>query len=158
MVREELYNKTVDILYQAYFKDELQRANCGACAVTNIIAGNLGIALKPREWQTLITIHDNYVPILYPAHRVDFVCSWFTSEFQGPHMPALERISGYNAGELMRIEEAFESAEIGRSDEEAMYNSLSAVISFLDQIHEVNTEVSQISKSRFSRHYETLTA
>src|SRR5258706_8814339 len=54
MKNELLYNKTINILKEAYFNNTLQHNNCYACAVGNIIAGNMGLKFYMGDRGTLI--------------------------------------------------------------------------------------------------------
>src|SRR5687768_1919011 len=53
MKNPELYNRTVDILVDAYFKDALVSDDCTACACGNIISANLNykrVSFQDRDY------------------------------------------------------------------------------------------------------------
>jgi hypothetical protein len=55
MNRPEVYHKSVQILYDAYFNDTLDvMVNCYACAVGNLIAGNLGMEIEKVYFRVLL--------------------------------------------------------------------------------------------------------
>lgn len=149
MIREKLYNKTVDILVQAYFNDTLKHNDCAMCAVGNIIAGN-GIRreldwtkynskeVNNRQWQ-FVFIGGKHYP----------------SEYKGNAKIAIDA-TGYTWQELSKIELAFERCEIGGSEENWMFNGLMSVIEVLDEIHQ-NTDdtITTQSKNKFNKQLNT---
>lgn len=160
MQKPELYKKTVDILFQAYFNDTLEHANCKACAVGNIVAANIGVRLShydsfgrvmPKEWKVgdprtdtgvwFDAIYDGRVERCLYSEEVDYQV----------------KATGYSAIELARIEYAFESAPTGKSDEDWMFNGLVAVLDVLKEIHMVSDEEASKSVQPFKSHFQTLT-
>lgn len=159
----ELYNRTIDIIYKAYFNDTLRHSNCYACAVGNIIAANKGYVFaidkasqsenrkffwegfKPYslEWDNRGNITD------YPA--------WFGFIINTPDdcniNVAIEQIeiTGYNISQLSEIECAFERAERGKCSEDYMFNGLVAVLEVLKQIHEIKDNTEQVERFRTHR-------
>jgi hypothetical protein len=133
MKRTDLYNKTVNILVEAYFNDTLKHGNPCACAVGNLIAANKGIK-----------IFENFMGEL----------EWFgVSPDWWFHKNRIQAEStGYLHAEVLLIEKTFESAPMGQTEDEWMFNGLMAVIEVLDEIHEnKDTEVTQKSKALFSK-------
>lgn len=135
MKNELLYNKTVNILVQAYFNDTLEHGYCTCCAVGNIVAANMGYCIsKDRQ---------SWIDILYPGwhgwgtvfitslgiQRID------VKSYNGEPKNQIDS-TGYTLFELAKIEKAFESAHKGTCDEDWMFNGLMAVIDVLDEIHE----------------------
>jgi len=161
MLKQDLYEKTVSILVDAYFNDTLEHGNCYACAVGNIIAANCGYSYEsdplPSEmrintgmgilyWDALIPITENLTrPIT--AKRV-------TEIIKKPQLSIRQEYqllkTGYSFNELCSIEKAFEDVvDIGSTDE-YMFNGLMAVIEALDIIHENTDEtVTYTAKKRF---------
>lgn len=128
MKREEIYHKSVNILVQAYFNDELVKGDCAKCAVGNLLKSDL--------WANVFATTGG---IQYYMSNVSYV----------PYILGLEtiRASDYSLEELMKIEYTFETSFIG---EDPMFNSLMAVIDVLDEIHEnKDEEVSQATKQKF---------
>lgn len=168
MNRPELYKKTVDILYKAYFDDTLERGNCYACAVGNIIAANLGREYEVgngRSRQRLFW--SGFLP--YASDWVERAAdtripNWFKliyHEDNYDHEQAMLEIksTGYSISEVRKIEQTFESAPTrweGYTVEEEMFNGLSAVLDALAQIHEVtDNDLITTNSKRFSDHYKT---
>lgn len=134
MKNKELYNKTVDILVQAYFNDTLRHGDCKACAVGNLIQANGGFNNFFTTWtEVFITV--------YGEQAVN------PTEYYGEAKREIDS-TGYAWPDLAKIEKAFESAN-GINDEK-MFNGLMAVIEVLDQIHEnTDQEVTKVSKQKF---------
>lgn len=159
MINETLYNKTVDILVQAYFNDTLMLQECTACAVGNIVAANNGYKIvkvgENMMWQ------DEGKDVFYPqwanvlaTPKYNFFQRFFVSNRQWFHLEkfcdsAKEEIlsSGYDLPEFARIENAFEKGAIGK---DKMFNGLMAVIDVLDEIHQnKDCNVTESTKSKF---------
>ncbi len=139
MINETLYNKTVGILVDAYFKDTLNYFDCSRCAVGNIVAGNLGI--KPthgitNKWASAVNIVTKELQI-YPSDD---------------GLKQIE-LTGYSWRQILDIEQAFNVGEsIGSSRDEKNFNGLMAVIEVLDQIHQnTDTAITEHSKKRFQK-------
>lgn len=158
MKNKELYDKTVNILVDAYFNDTLEHGNCKACAVGNIVAANVGVKLvrrgfflskvEPESWEhnkisntgicTQYAMASGKLNILPQNHETVFEIA-----------KQQEVATGYTFKELGLIEEAFERVG-GKSEDERMFNGLMAVIEVLDQIHENKDEqVTKSSKQKF---------
>jgi hypothetical protein len=146
MNRPELYKKTVDILYQAYFKDTLRHANCQACAVGNIICANLGALPNIKEPGSV-----NYKA----SDGIVYGIRWsnYGSHTRNPQLD-VTAVTGYSHKEIVKIELAFECVSHGKCAEDYMFNGLVAVLDVLKQIHEV-TDEDQINNDRFTEHYQT---
>jgi hypothetical protein len=143
MNNPELYKRTVDILFDAYFNDTLKHGDCTACAVGNIIAANMGYKNERQFY----------------GNRGDG--SWYFPVTQG-FSTMSERIkreinsTGYTISELSQIEKAFENAGWSPNEEEEMFNGLVAVLDVLEEIHGVEPSTATQSKERFATHYATL--
>jgi hypothetical protein len=144
MKKEELYNKTVDILVQAYLNDTLQHENCYACAVGNIIAANLNLNI----------IQDGDIKMWEGYGSAKKQVNWFNG-LRGYSYSSKEEFerevesTGYSVLELDRIERAFEGASCYG---DRMFNGLMAVIDVLDKIHEnQDTLVTAAQKERFKK-------
>ena len=129
MKNEKLYQKTVDILVQAYFNDTLEHTKCHACVVGNLCGGK-------SAWSEV------------------FMTAWgeqtlVKSRYVGEAKKQIDG-TGYSLKQLMKIEFAFETADEGDSQDEWMFNGLMAVIDVLDKIHENKNEQLTIqSKNKF---------
>ena len=137
MIKEQLYNKTVDILVQAYFNDTLIHGNCASCAVGNIVAHNMGYTYTSDKkfWECSI-------PNWYDVFRA-------YQKYEGKAKKQIDS-TGYTWQELAKVEKAFESAGKGNSGDDYMFNGLMAVIDVLDIIHENTDEKATTeTKKRF---------
>lgn len=162
MLKPELYKKTVDILYEAYFKDTLEHNNCCACAVGNMVAAGCGypkivaphssskrvwagIPYPAKEgWATVFMTESN---ILKPFQKIVSDNYWGLAKEQIDS-------TGYSLVELSSIEYAFEMADRGRNEEDYMFNGLVAVLEVLKEIHEVTDEDAEVNTTRFRAHYK----
>lgn len=171
MINEQLYNRTVGILEQAYLNNTLQHGICTACAVGNIIAGNMGIKVIYREPHVThslsgekFVMHRAYwvlpngeiVDSMGPRwwrHKSDIYGDanfFLTDEWREGYEQILA--TGYSMSEVFMIEAAFENADKGNSEEDWMFNGLMDVINILDQIHEnTDNEITVKSKGRFNK-------
>lgn len=150
MIREQLYKKTVDILFNAYFDDTLKHKYCNACAVGNLIRINMGL---PRNWWTVwedvfctVTTIDNT--------KEQRICP---NAYRGMAKDQIDS-TGYTWQELAKIEHAFEMAPYGTTEEDWMFNGLVAVLEVLKEIHQVTDEDAALSLQPFQQHYSTKTA
>jgi hypothetical protein len=168
MNRPDLYKKTVDILYQAYFNDTLQHGNCYACAVGNIVAANCGdsfkTSLNAMQFQNLYWSHEPE-SIYDCSIQADDQAMWYDAIGGGVvirssfNATAIKQIAatGYTPKELSKVEVAFERAARGNNNEEHMFNGLVAVLDQLSIIHEI-TDTDNINNDRFKEHYKTRVA
>jgi hypothetical protein len=160
MYKPELYHKTVNILYDAYFNDTLRHGNCNACAVGNLVAANLGIKYRPY-----IGIFGDLVSWNSARHIASSLIGWPTVFTRFPGATEQEKnpfayegqakiqidSTGYTWRQLAKIEYAFETAKKGRSDEDYMFNGLIAVLEVLKKIHKVEDD--EPVQKRFNDHY-----
>lgn len=152
MIGQELYNRTVQILVDAYFKDELIHGKCHACAVGNIINN-----YKPF---TKLEIHEvnghgsnragwSKVFCTYNAHSMSQSQIIRMSEYNGKAKKQIDS-TGYSVEELAKIEFWFETADKGETKEDYMFNGLMAVIDVLDEIHENKDTLATVrTKNKF---------
>lgn len=161
MKKPELYQKTVDILVDAYFNDTLQHGNQCGCAVGNIVAANCGINLCKKD--------DNIMPDYFTSSDdINIVKDltnnglWYDAIFGGSvftdglTLNILKQVesTGYTYLELAKIERAFEGSKQGNSDDEWMFNGLMSVIDVLDEIHENNdAAATDAAKKRFQKNF-----
>lgn len=170
----ELYNKTVDILFQAYFKGELEHGLCHACAVGNILkeaAAKVGVSNKRWAVKFITLLSEDYThgsrQLIAGKSELLFANMLFghyarTAENDNEveilnEANLLLENSPYPIEDLIKIEAAFEKGYCGqkRDDEEWMFNGLVAVLDVLKQIHEVEND--EPVKTKFKNHYQTLT-
>lgn len=159
MIKEELYHKTVGILYDAYFNDTLEHRNCYACAVGNLIAANNGYEFTTEHSGLRNFVWRGFAP--YGEEWIGRkVAHWYglVSPFRNctDKDVALKQIlsTGYSIDEIILIEQAFESGDFGESKDEEMFNGLVAVLEVLKEIHQVTDEdLLQANNKRFKDHY-----
>jgi len=149
MIKEQLYRKTCDILFDAYFNDTLEHGQCCACAVGNIVAANMGL--------TIIKDGDGmFIWENYECYNNGHFLGWFYPVREGtlPTNQQLAEINstGYEIYELNQIESAFERSGGYFTNDEKMFNGLCAVIEVLNKIHEVEEDTQTV---RFKNHYKS---
>lgn len=164
MIKEPLYKKTVDILFDAYFNNTLLHSDCAACAVGNMIAANLNYKLVYVEgepdtedegfiWECngkhIKTEWGDLFLTVEGVQIIDARC--FNLETKKQVLA-----TGYDWHDLAKIEYAFETAEAGESPEDYMFNGLVAVLEVLKKIHEINDNEPEVT--RFKNHYQSLLA
>lgn len=152
MNRPELYKKTTDILFAAYFNDTLENGICTACAVGNIIAANMGYSFSKKCWisnqqQLMITEWDTVFITLGGSQKIN------PTQYRDEAKKQIDS-TGYHWQELAKIEFAFETADKGNSDEDYMFNGLVAVLEVLKSIHQVEDITPDLT--RFRNHYSSL--
>lgn len=147
-----LYQRTTDILFQAYFNDTLKHNDCSKCPVALLILAGGGD--KFSYWW------DSY----YGPNGIEGLEEAWSSVFltRGPiqtiHPENYQGIAkqiidstGYTWQDLAKIEFAFESAPHGMNEDDHVYNGLVAVLEVLKEIHGIS-DTEQIE--RFERHYK----
>lgn len=159
MNRPKLYDKTVKVLYDAYFNDTLEHGDCAACVVGNICKEASLITGIPRRawWRLFVTTRSLGIPsqaialpgeILasngyMPARSVPALDTTYTDAQISSRIleEALRLVeaTGYTVSELAQIEYAFESAPGGDSDEDHMFNGLVNVLEVLNSIHQMSS-------------------
>jgi len=157
MKRPELYNKTVDILVEAYFNDTLVHGNQCGCAVGNMVAANMGVRLHKLKCGTIVpsywdddfvtdnfTIENNGLWYLKKSTDADDI------RFKQEDIDKQIFSTGYSWNEILAIERAFEYCQYTEDDDSYMLNGLMAVIDTLDIIHENTDTIStETTKNRF---------
>lgn len=143
MTNQEKFEDTISILVKAYQNNTLQRGNCHACAVGNLIASKCGLVYdENNHWE-------NNSPRWY----------WvFITTFKGQHKSpnnyegiSKEQIdsTGYTWKQLAKIEFAFESAPKGETKDESMFNGLMAVVDVLMKMHKIDKKKESNTKALF---------
>jgi len=132
MNKPELFQRTVEILTNALQEGKLERSNCRACAVGNLIAANMYDGN-----QELVTKGLNWSDVFFTAgnrQRVDFTA------YKGTAKQQIDS-TGYSLADCCTIEHAFEMAPREASSHKTdMLNGLHAVYNVLCDIHEVVVE------------------
>lgn len=157
MNRPEIYQKSMDVLVKAYIDGGLDRMDCAACAVGNLVAAGCGYTRSPKKHKFLDSegriVTSYWSVIINSADGLHFIPSDVYKQIT---------CTGYNRRELHKIEEAFmhppESGNFGycvQYDEQ--YHGLIAVLKVLDEIHEVKDDtIKASSKVRFDSVRETI--
>ena len=143
MKNKELFYHSVNILQKAYYDNTLRHGDCQACAVGNLVAGNLGVKYNAEGC------------IDWDEPRKSIVRAWFQAINHGfishnalfiPIVKESIESTKYSPEELMRIEMAFEYgykytedkgniyATIGEDNDG--YKGLCEVLDVLMEIHE----------------------
>lgn len=154
MIRPELYHKTVNILFDAYFNDTLEHGNYCGCAVGNIVAANMHKTFFKISYENEIGVdwvgeEDGGRHWFFSIKPEELLCD----EINQTKALAQIKSTGYSVEELIKIESAFESADYGVCRDERMFNGLVLVLNALKEIHEV-TDDHETNVSRFSNHYK----
>lgn len=158
MNRPELYKKTVDILYQAYFNDTLEHGCCSKCAVGNLC---LAAGAKPADG---CFIPEGSAACWKSAFHTDADTKNQELNLIAYHAnlrgcKTVIDATGYKLMELVAIEYAFESAPKGVCGEDYMFNGLVAVLEVLKKIHEITDDsLVEANQKRFADHHKKLTA
>jgi hypothetical protein len=158
------FNHTVNVLVQAYLKNELEHSKCSACAVGNIVAEAIGT--KPGRHPDVPRCFMN--SYFDDGRQTLWQAVFMTSDGKQSidldlyDFGAKDRIdaTGYSVIELASIEKAFELAprpEIASPkhspeytlNEEWMFNGLMAVVDVLAEIHGVDLTQKEQAKLLF---------
>lgn len=157
MKNEALFNKTVGILVKAYINETLLRADCAACAVGNIVAGNNGYDIK-------IIIGGNcfgdnsakWVGKKHPAENGwgNAACLFIVPEnYTGEAKRQIDS-TGYSIKQVRLIEDAFmypnRNVINAFTGKWSQYKGLMSVVDCLMQIHEATTEEATAAKELFT--------
>lgn len=156
MINETLYNRTVSILVDAYFKDKLRHGDCCACAVGNLIAANMNYSITPivdDEKERWLDENKNRMP--YPGEHGWGNVILNRQPIRNDLVKRQLHATEYSILQLILIEDAFEFRYIEYKDipkGDHMFNGLMAVIDVLDEIHENNnTELTATTKLKFQK-------
>lgn len=147
MKNKKLYNKTINILVNAYFNNTLEHGMCTMCAVGNLVAANMGYTFKNNTW-------NNGAGYTFPRWNnvhmyTDDEQKFDLSKYVDTAKKEIDS-TGYSPLETAAIELAFETANKGKSKDEYMFNGLMAVVNALDKIHEnIDVEITTTSKNKF---------
>lgn len=179
MNRPELYQRTVAILYTAYYNDTLSHGDCCACAVGNLVAANLGYSIFAKAHSNKFVWVDSTGQVMpYPANFFvkdsrkgipmgwgAFVCTTCHDDgkqdqyvnwevLQDPLVAKQVSSTGYSPKEVILIERAFESSSYDLSSEDRMFDGLCKVLDMLSEIHRVHEQETVDQKKNFSAHYQ----
>lgn len=145
MKNQELFDRTIGILVNAYFKGILTHGDPCGCAIGNLILGNnqcikyIGGGKMESKWQ-------------YETGEIKSIPYWAWYQVYGEKIHNADerglkelQSTGYNFYQTCAIEKAFESAEV-RSNIDGGFNGLMSVCDALMQVHEATEE--EISQAK----------
>lgn len=128
------FEKTVDILVKAYLNDNLNRMDCKACAVGNIVAASgVDLVVKDKAYW------------IYATRKSE------RDSFDAIEGREEVKATGYTVDELDRIEHAFMEGSSGGGIYSTEYNfeGLMAVVDVLADIHGIDLEKKEAAKLLF---------
>ena len=159
MKNKELYDRSVNILVDAYMNDELVAQDCNACAVGNLVCANMDYRMHKSYLGKLIWLDKNgniINPLWSKVHTVNIghiiMRTYMVENYIGCAKAQIDS-TGYTPEQTSRIEVAFEKGNlIVGSKDEKMFSGLMSVIDVLDEIHEnTDEEVTKETKSKFQK-------
>lgn len=148
------FNHSVNVLVKAYLNNTLEHGNCHACAVGNLIADANGISFVKYisryshvlRWNNINT--PSWSSVFYTNHYNQTI---ELDEYKGFAKLEIDS-TGYSVIELAKIEYAFESAPIGKSEDDYMFNGLMACVEVLAEIHNIDLTEKEKAKALFVKH------
>jgi len=150
MIKENLFHKTIGILVNAYMNDTLEHTNCYACAVQNIVAGNMGYKIIPKPNGHYLG-DCSQISVVIPNLRYEnTLTANLDATVKGNALVELQS-TGYSINDLVSIEYAFES--IYRNDcidkDDYVFKGLMSVVDCLAKIHEADLTETATAKQLF---------
>lgn len=147
MKNQELFNRSISILVKAYLDGTLTKGNCAACAVGNLVAGNMGIKVTTKASTLPLAYWDggkktpywNFVFMTSAGEQT--ICAEMLKDRD---IKSQIDATGYPWEDLARIEYAFETAPGG------MFGGLMAAVEILCEIHEASETTKQETKALFT--------
>lgn len=134
MIKEKLFNETIDKLVTAYFNGNLEHGHCYSCAVGNICGDSVW-----SYWFFTTSVFNCGSPFI----RIQGNMRQLKQEDYDKPFP--ERYP-YNKDELGQIEFAFETAP---EEGDWEFNGLMAVVEVLQKIHQCDETETKQAKERF---------
>ena len=138
---EATFNNSVKVLVKAFLNGTLQKQNCMACAVGNLVAAAKGCVYSVIE-----------NGIVHTANIGDWYSSGVMNQCRNraDHKELVEiAVTGYTFEQVVDIEAAFEGN--GKNDDsmESQYEGLMAVVDVLATIHNVDLQQAETAKLLF---------
>ena len=144
--------KAIDILLDAYNKDELTAGDCSACAVGNLVAAGLDKhSVKRREhtmWSLLFSTNLNLISIYFFKQNI------FESKLNDERVQKCIKATDFTWKELAKIEYTFESTYNnyyykGIKDEKgSQLKALEEVVKVMMSFDEVKENVKEVFTSK----------
>lgn len=149
MKKPELYNKSANLLIDAWMSGKLEHGDCTACAVGNICGGNGAWAVK---FSTNASMRSQTPGLFVPSeidrvigHGLPLYVSDLHEEEKMTAFAYADKVisdTSYTEKELAKIEWAFEMSIASDYEKlyktpEGQYIGLCAVLDVLHEIHEV---------------------
>jgi hypothetical protein len=152
---KEIYQKSVNILLDAYNAGTLFHDNCHACAVGNLVAANNDVELvKSVAWREPTAHWGEGRPLWNEVFSTSYKSQEvFIYEYQGSTKDEIDS-TGIPLNELMAIEKAFESVS-HEEDNNGQYKGLCAVLDVMKDM--VSEEVAHLDNvERLETIYATI--
>jgi hypothetical protein len=161
------FDHSVGVLIKAYLSGDLQKGNCSACAVGNLIADALEIKFTRIPTRTVYDEDSTAPDDSYYVNWVGCTSSWFDFLFgitqaETPGYSSKEQIlsTGYTIDQLRLIEYTFELprgvSTQNPAYDEYLYRGLLAVVGVLAKIHGVDLATSEQAETSITRAYAQL--
>lgn len=149
MKNQELLDKTINILVKAYFDGILERSECAACAVGNIVASNCDYKISKDYW--FIDKDGNRLCPKWQEYiwAFDGTDRRFINEVDDCAKFEVES-TGYSVFDLVKIERAFMKVDFTISHDDRNYNGLMRVVDVLMSIHEGTEKECESAKLLFA--------
>jgi hypothetical protein len=161
------FDHSVSVLIKAYLNGNLQKGNCSACAVGNLIADALHLELEyvliPNNRQALrALVNDTYV-IQWVGTNASWLGVLLGVDRTERGISAKDQLAstGYSREQLRLIEWTFENpgglirGQLPHA--ELVYRGLLAVVDVLAEIHGIDLTTSKRASTPFTQEYTRLT-
>lgn len=157
------FEKSIDILVKAYLNDTLKHGSCRACAVANLLADRCkSLGIDVSRW-----VSSFVTPELFDCRLPQLIASeneLVAKTVIGFRLMSIESLrimmpeeteravqethllfdgADYTKAQYAAIENAFETAPQGESEDQWMFNGLMAVVEILADIDGVSLEAKQ---------------
>lgn len=161
MKNQPIYFRSIDLISANYKINRIVHGDCRKCPTAILLkAASAKTNIPVQRWSNLfctITRVDDVQEQIFATKNsiIVFHDLGFFTQKKSPEIrqQAEELIAAgdYTLDELAKIENAFETAPYGDSDEEYLFNGIMAVIDALDEIHENNDlSITKEVKERFA--------
>lgn len=144
MKNQELFNKTISILVKAFINGTLEHTNCYACAVQNLVAGNMGLKIIPKPINHEVA-DCGHISVIIPNMRYADTLTINLDSDKGIIKPKIQeqlKATGYTREQLREIEFSFEyysfDTEVQSNIDEWVFQGLMSVCDCLMKIHKAS--------------------
>ncbi|UOR07213.1 hypothetical protein MUN82_08960 [Hymenobacter aerilatus] len=132
MNQQDKFNNSVAVLVKAYFEGVLEKGNCYACAVGNLVVDAMGFTLAPHRlaW--------------FDSEGQDIPFAWRRNDKEGERQ---RNAIGYSRAQVILIEQAFEGWGDYNDGPGSEYDGLMRVVDVLAEIHSIDLTTVAASKA-----------